>query len=306
VVFFFSDHGVGLPRGKRSVYGTGTRVPLLVRFPEGRWPEGLAPGTATDRLVSFIDFGPTVLSLAGVEPDQRLDGRAFLGEFEAPPREHVFLHADRFDAARDRTRAVTDGRRLVVWNLMPEVPHLIANAYRERIPMTRDLYDLRDGGARASTRTPAQWQTGSTRRPEVEWYDRADDPWEVRDLHGVPLSAEGRGAFEALEVAMEAWMESTGDLGLIEPETRMVHERLWGGETQPVTASPDPMPLSTGGAIGFDCRTEGASIAFRFDDSKGWTPFGGEPVELPPGVTRVQAVAHRIGYKRSEVVTREL
>jgi hypothetical protein len=105
---------------------------------------------------------------------------------------------------------------------------------------------------------------------------------------------------------MEAWMESTGDLGLIEPETRMVHERLWGGETQPVTASPDPMPLSTGGAIGFDCRTEGASIAFRFDDSKGWTPFGGEPVELPPGVTRVQAVAHRIGYKRSEVVTREL
>ena len=306
VVFFFSDHGVGLPRGKRSVYGTGTRVPLLVRFPEACWPEGLAPGTATDRLVSFIDFGPTVLSLAGVEPDLRLDGRAFLGEFEAPPRQQVFLHADRFDAARDRTRAATDGRRLVVWNLMPEVPHLIANAYRERIPMTRDLYDLRDGGARASTRTPAQWQTGSSRRPEVEWYDRAGDPWEVRDLHGVPLSAAGRGAFEALEVAMEAWIKETGDLGLIEPETRMVHERLWGGDTQPVTASPDPIPLSTGGAIGFDCPTEGASIAFRFGDSKGWEPFGGEPVEIPTGATRVQAVAHRIGFKRSDVVTREL
>jgi len=85
-----------------------------------------------------------------------------------------------------------------------------------------------------------------------------------------------------------------------------VRERLWGGDAQPITASPDLMPLSTGGAIGFDCPTEGASIAFRFDDSKGWTPFGGEPFEIPPGATRVQAVAHRIGFKRSEVVTREL
>ena len=40
VVFFFSDHGVGLPRGKRSLCGTGTRVPLLVRSPRagGRRP----------------------------------------------------------------------------------------------------------------------------------------------------------------------------------------------------------------------------------------------------------------------------
>ncbi|MDB4724557.1 hypothetical protein OAF85_00115 [Planctomycetota bacterium] len=49
--------------------------------------------------------------------------------------------------------------------------------------------------------------------------------------------------------------------------------------------------------IGFDCPTEGASISFRFDDAKGWTPFGGEPVEIPAGAIRVHAVAHRIGFK---------
>lgn len=307
VVFFFSDHGVGLPRGKRSVYGTGTRVPLLVRFPDGRWPEGLAPGTATDRLVSFIDFGPTVLSLAGVEPDPRLDGRAFLGEFEAPAREAVFLHADRFDAARDRTRAATDGRRLVIRNLMPEVPHLIANAYRERIPMTRDLYDLRDGGPRASVRAPGQWQTGSTRRPAVEWYDRADDPWEVRDLAGAGLGEAASAPFLALDAALGAWMRDTDDLGLVVPEERMVRERMWGGaDAQPATAVPEIVPLSTGGAVGFDCPTEGASIAYRFRESDGWRPFGGEPIAVPPGATRVEAVAHRIGFLRSEAVAREL
>ena len=31
-----SDHGVGLPRGKRSCYDTGLRVPLIVRYPDGK------------------------------------------------------------------------------------------------------------------------------------------------------------------------------------------------------------------------------------------------------------------------------
>ena len=60
IVMFYSDHGVGLPRGKRSCYDTGTRVPLLVRF-----PDGARAGEVEDRVVQFVDFGPTVLSLCG-------------------------------------------------------------------------------------------------------------------------------------------------------------------------------------------------------------------------------------------------
>ena len=300
VVFFFSDHGVGLPRGKRSLYGTGTRVPLLVRFPAGRWPEGLEPGGATDRLVSFVDFGPTVLSLAGVEADPRLDGRAFLGPHEAPPRELAYFHADRFDAALDRARAVTDGTRLVIRNLLPQTPHLIANAYRERLPMTADLYALRDGAERASQRLPEHWQTASTSRPPVEWYDRRGDPWELRELSTAVLDAPERARFEALEAALERWIEATGDLGLVQPEERMVREVLWGGApAQPLTATVE-VARTADGQIRLSCPTEGASIGYRFDAGEAWRAHDGRPIEPPSGATTIEVLAHRLGFVPSE------
>lgn len=317
VVFFFSDHGVGLPRGKRSLYGTGTRVPLLVRFPPGRWPEGLAPGGHTDRVVSFVDFGPTALSLADLAPDlwsaEQLDGRAFLGPCAAPPREVAFLHADRFDAAMDRARAATDGTRLVLHNLLPEAPHLIANKYRENLPMTAELYALRDGGARAWARTPAQWQVGSTRRPPVEWYDNRADPWEVVNLVDQPLGAAERKRFEALEAALVQWVADTGDLGLIEPEAAMVRDVLWGGEgEQPATAAPT-LRVGADRAPSFACATAGASIGYRPLRAQSWRGYVGGAIEVERGAAAAWATspegptfevfAHRLGYRPSEVVT---
>ncbi|MEM1450164.1 MAG: sulfatase [Planctomycetota bacterium] len=308
IVFFYSDHGVGLPRGKRSVYGTGTRVPLLVRIPEAYRRAAAAPSSPTDRLVSFIDFGPTVLSLAGIAPDERLDGRAFLGPHAAAPRQHVFLHADRFDAARDRTRAITDGRRLVVHNLMPEVPHLIANAYRERIPMTHDLYALRDGGARSDARTPAQWQVASIRRPRVEWYDAANDPWEVVDLVHADMEAPAREAFERLDRALESDHGSADvDLGLLDDEAAMVRERLWGSdEGQPTTANPEcsvELDLGTGRTtLHVTCATEGASIGLRDGPDAPWRVYDPARLEVPGDAEVLEVRAHRIGHLPSEVV----
>ncbi len=304
VVFFFSDHGVGLPRGKRSLYGTGTRVPLLVRFPKDRWPAGLRPGTATERVVSFVDFGPTVLSLAEVQPETwpraHLDGRAFLGVHAVEPRKVAFAQADRFDAVYDRARSATDGVRLVVRNLMPEEPHLIANAYRERIPMTRDCYALRDGGARAWTRTPAQWQVGSTQRPPVEWYDRRSDPWEVRNLVNGDLPEAEQIAFAALESELDRWIEDTGDLGLVQPEWQMVAAHLWPEGVQPATEA--PTFTQPHGMNWLTCRTQGASIGYRFSDKEPWRLLSSR-VDFPDGVRELQAFAHRIGWKPSAVVT---
>ena len=68
IIFFWSDHGVGLPRAKRWLYDSGTHIPLIIRIPEKfRQPGQGDPGTMTDQLVNSIDFGPTVLNLAGLE-----------------------------------------------------------------------------------------------------------------------------------------------------------------------------------------------------------------------------------------------
>ena len=65
-VFYFGDHGGVLPRGKGYAYESGLR-PLVVRIPENfRKLVDHKRGTRTDGFVSFIDFGPTVLNLAGL------------------------------------------------------------------------------------------------------------------------------------------------------------------------------------------------------------------------------------------------
>ena len=77
IVFYWSDHGDGVPRAKRSLYDSGLRVPLMIR-----WPKALGstftPGSVSDDLVSFIDLAPTVLALAGVEMPAHLQGRVLL------------------------------------------------------------------------------------------------------------------------------------------------------------------------------------------------------------------------------------
>ncbi len=65
--------GVGLPRGKRCLYDSGTRVPLIVAHP------GAEPATS-DRVVSFVDLAPTVLSVAGGAPPDWMMGDASTGQ----------------------------------------------------------------------------------------------------------------------------------------------------------------------------------------------------------------------------------
>ena len=297
MVFFFSDHGVGLPRGKRSLYGTGTRASRSSSgSPRAGGPPASDRAPPTERLVSFVDFGPTVLSLAGVEPDQRLDGRAFLGEHEAAPRDVVFFHADRFDAARDRARGATDGRYLVIHNLLPEIPHLIPNAYRERLPMTADLYALRDGGSASWTRTPAQWQVGSTRRPVVEWYDSLLDPWEVRNLaeeHDLPGDRTERLSWLGGLLTTRG-LGGAVDLGLIDDEAAMVAEHLW---------PPD-------GASADDGRARARSGRPPLLRHGGWAhrrPDGRCVAAVrrraSPRDAELETRAHRVGFQPSAVVT---
>lgn len=291
VVFFYTDHGVGLPRGKRSVYDTGTRVPLVVRFPGGR-----EAGTTEERVVSFVDFGPTVLSLARVEPDARLDGVPFLGAYAREGKGLAFAHADRFDSVRELTRSVSDGRWRYVRNFRTDVPYLIPNAYRERLAMTADLYALRESGVRR----PEQWQMAAKVRPMEELYDSAADPWEVHNLASDPAHLE---RLAGLRAELEAWIEDTGDLGFVLPETVLVREHLWPPYgVQPTTATPELLlePAGETFRLSVSCATPGASIGYRWIDAeeeppRRWELYPG-PFELPATPGAVQVRAHRIGF----------
>jgi len=284
-VFFFSDHGVGLPRGKRSPYDLGTRVPLLVRPPGGRPPEQAAE---EGRVVSFVDFGPSVLSIAGIKPPKSCDGRAFLGPHTRPGAGYAFAHADRFDSVYDRARSVSDGRYRYVRNDLTDVPHLIPNAYRENLTMMADLEALR---GRELPR-PELWQCASLQRPREELYDSASDPWEVHDLAASEDHAE---VLARLREVLELWIEETGDLGLELPETAMVSAHLWPELRQPETMAAK-MELDQG-RVRLSSPTPGASIGYRTSDDEPWRVYTVPFEQGDLGENRVlQVLAHRIGF----------
>ena len=98
IVFFFSDHGSGMPRHKRALLDSGMHVPLLIRVPE-KWKKftPVQPGSTTDRMVAFVDFASTVLNLTEIDIPSYMQGKAFLGPDKVKPRRYVFGHRDRVD-----------------------------------------------------------------------------------------------------------------------------------------------------------------------------------------------------------------
>ncbi len=142
VVFFFSDHGDGLPRAKRWLQDSGIRVPMIIRC-----PGVLLPGTVDDQLVSFIDLPATVLSIAGVALPDHLQGRAFLGQAAVETqREFVYAASDRMDESHDMKRAVRDKKFKYIRNFFPDRPHLVPNRYRDRMPLMQELIRLNEAG----------------------------------------------------------------------------------------------------------------------------------------------------------------
>jgi uncharacterized sulfatase len=188
IVFYWADHGSGMPRSKRWPYDSGLHVPLVVYIPEKfkdlRPPE-YKPGGKSDRLVSFVDFAPTMLSLAGIAPPEWMQGRAFLGKFpQAPP---PFMHGfrGRMDERYDLVRSITDGRYVYIRNYMPHKIYGQHIDYMFQTPTTRVWKRLHDEGKL----TPAQDVFWNTKAPE-ELYDLQSDPDETNNLATSPAHIE--------------------------------------------------------------------------------------------------------------------
>ena len=160
IVFYWGDHGSGMPRNKRWPYDSGLRVPLVVYIPEKlkhlRPPE-YTRGGRSDRLVSFVDFAPTVLSLAGIQPREWMQGRAFLGKFQESPQPFIYGFRGRMDERFDLVRSVTDGRYVYIRNNMPHKIYGQHIDYMFQTPTTRVWKRLHDEGKL----TPVQDASGT-------------------------------------------------------------------------------------------------------------------------------------------------
>jgi N-sulfoglucosamine sulfohydrolase len=287
VVFFWGDHGRGLPRHKRWIYDSGIHVPLIVR-----WPGQIWPGSTSDELVAFVDFAPTMLSLAGVEVPAHLQGQAFLGSQKAQPREYVYAARDRMDETLDIIRAVRDKRWKYIRNYRPDLPYAQTITYMDEMPTMKEWRRLAAAGMLSGP--PAIFFLPT--KPVEELYDTKADPHEINNLAGRP---EQQGVLIRLRAAHEKWRSETGDLGLM-PEAELM-ERVRPGGIWNTTH--DPEITISGGQAMIACPTEGASIAYRTKTGNRtgrWLLYL-RPVALTAGQT-IEAKACRLGFKDSQMV----
>ncbi len=214
IVFFYGDHGSGMPRHKRACQDSGPHCPLIVHLPE-KWrhlaSDDFEAGGSTERLVSFVDLAPTVLSLANITPPDWMQGRAFLGDFEDPERDYLFSFRGRMDERYDLVRGARDQRYVYVRNFNPHLPLGQHVDYMFQTPTTQIWHEL----WRQGKTTPAQSAFWEPRAPE-ELYDLEADPDETVNL---ATSPEHEATLSRLREAVRRWQFEVRDPDLLpEPE----------------------------------------------------------------------------------------
>lgn len=221
IVFYYGDHGGVLGRSKRFVYETGTRVPFIVRIPEKY--KHLFPtektGSEVNRLISFVDLAPTLLSIAGIEIPDYIQGKAFLGEQKTADPEYVYMFRGRMDERYDMSRAVRDQKFRYIRNYMPYRIYGQHINYLWKAPSMQSWEQAYLSGE-CNAQQSVFWNT----KPVEELYDTENDPWEVANLADDPNYAE---VLERMRKANKDWVTGIFDTGFIpEAERSMMTQNM--------------------------------------------------------------------------------
>jgi N-sulfoglucosamine sulfohydrolase len=183
IVFYYSDHGGILGRSKRFLYETGTHVPMIIRIPEKykRLFPARKTGSHVERLVSFVDLAPTLLSMTGTRAPEYMQGSAFLGKYREREPEYVYMFRDRMDGRYDMSRSIVDRNFRYTRNFNSNRPCLQHLEYLWRAPSMQSWEKAYLSGQ--CNEVQSRWWNA---KPVEELYDTENDPWEVNNLAGDP------------------------------------------------------------------------------------------------------------------------
>ena len=214
IVFFYSDHGSGMPRHKRLLHDSGMQVPLLIRFPEKyRHLAPAGPGESVDRLVTFVDFPPTVLALAGAAIPDYMQGSIFLGPESTEEPEYVYGFRDRVDEVHELTRSVRSADHLYIRNYHPHLSWSQPSTYCRLGEIQRDIAERALADPESLTEAQLAY-AGAGKEPE-EFYEVAADPHNVRNLLLVERTPEQEAALERARAEYRRQRLEILDLGFV-------------------------------------------------------------------------------------------
>jgi N-sulfoglucosamine sulfohydrolase len=171
IIVLTSDNGRPFARSKLTLFDSGTRVPLIVH-----WPDGIdQPGSTSSSLVTLMDLAPTFLEFAEVETAaSTFQGRSFAKLIAEDPqdsfRSEVFLQQNNH-SVETYMRAVRD----------PNFLYIIDHRPAEK-PESGDFVEL--------------------------LFDVQEDPHQMNNL---ARSGQHQAELERLRKRLADWTEQTGD-----------------------------------------------------------------------------------------------
>ena len=200
-IFFYSDHGGPFPRHKRAIYDTGSKVPLVIKFPK----RIKVKEKRNYDFLNFIDFAPTILSIVGLEIPKVYQGIAFLGSKKSKnKRNYSYTASDRFDEVTDRIRAVKTKKHKYIRNYDTNKPHALNNSYRTQMALMRHLTALNESNLLSAE----QKLWFNVPKNLEEFYDLENDPFELNNLIGEKKYSK---EIENLRIQLDNWIDQIND-----------------------------------------------------------------------------------------------
>lgn len=218
IVVVTADNGMAFPRAKGQAYELSNHLPLAIM-----WKAGIRnPGRKIDDCVSFIDFAPTFLELAGVKWGESgmlpAAGRSLSDIFTAPgagqvnpQRDHVLIGKERHDVGRPGDvgypiRGIVKDRLLYIHNFEtarwpagnPETGYLNCDGGATKTA----ILEMRN------TDQHQYWQQAFGLRPQEELYDLRKDPDCIQNM---AQSAEYAQARQQLQAQLFAELKQQED-----------------------------------------------------------------------------------------------
>lgn len=212
LVIFTSDHGFEY-FSKWTCYDAGLRVPCMIR-----WDGVLEGGSQNHAMVSFVDFLPTLIEIAGGTVPQDIDGISFLQVLTDDQLEHRDLIY-----GTHTTRGIISGKtypiRSVQNRAFKYIMNLAPDSLFQNIVTHGRTWDPADASPVWASWLRLAEENGSVAervlhyrsRPAEELYNLAGDPWELKNLAGDPGYATIKEQFKR---DLKQWMMEQGDPGL--------------------------------------------------------------------------------------------
>ena len=274
VIFFFSDHGGPFPRYKRSIYDSGLKCPLIIKWTEAR------NELRNDQMISFIDLAPTILELTKNETNYEMEGVSFYNQNN---RDYIFAATDRFDEYVDKRRCVRNKEFKLIINCDTNTSIMKPISYRQNMKTMRILDSLND--LKKNTISMENWYKNT--KSKYELYDVVNDPYELNNLYG---NKDYDSVFCQLKKKLDNWIDES-DYGNI--TENQILEEIWPNGEKPKLK--DPSIIKKDNGINIISNNNNSSVGWRNNKTENWKIYSSDEI-INPKNNSFEIIVFKPGY----------